>query len=126
MASLRRKSEARIELTCLMLPDEPEDVEVERYDETKSMWARAKRIAKKYEATTNFGEHYDFGEACVYGDAYVYPSLDVLEAILDEFDAASVAYDNIDLPDIHGAMLEAMLERYPRGSGVKVNLGVAF
>ena len=116
------KREATIELTCVMLPDDPDETEIERTEDTRAMWRKAKKIAEKFGARVNFSEHQDFKEACLYGDAYVYPSLDVLEEMLDAFDKSDVEYDNIDLPANASKNLVARLKkRYPRWSGVSVN-----
>lgn len=114
---------ATVELTCIMLPDEPEPEEVERTEWTRSMWHRAKKIADRFGAHTNFSEHQDYREACLYGDAYVYVSTRDLERMLDAFDRTDVAYDNIDLPsDVTRALVTRLKKRYPPRSGVMVNL----
>ena len=45
---------ATIELTCVDLPEEPDEDEVERTEETLAMWRRAKKIADRFGVRTNF------------------------------------------------------------------------
>jgi hypothetical protein len=115
---------ATVELTCVQLPDEPTDAEIERTEDTRAMWQRAKTIADRFKASTRFAEHQDYGEACLFGDGYVYPSLDALEKMLDAFDKADIEYDNIDLPKGAPKDLVARLKkRYSLRRDVQVNEG---
>lgn len=115
---------ARIELTCVQLPDEPTDAEIDRTEDTRSMWQRAEKIADRMGIRARFSEHQDYGEACLFGDAYIYPPLDDLERLLDAFDKANVEYDNIDLPKRAPKELVARLKRrYSRRRDVAVNEG---
>lgn len=119
---MKKDSFATIELTCVMLPDDPDETDIERTENTRAMWRTAKRIAERFGTRVNFSEHQDFKEACLFGDAYVYPALGVLEEILDAFDKSDVEYDNIDLPAGTPKTLTLRLKkRYVRGSGVRVN-----
>ena len=125
--SERSELEARIELTCVQLPDDPTEEEVERTIATRSMWQRAQDIADRMGGWTNFSEHRDEREACLFGDAYVYLPLRVLEPMLDAFDRERVEYDNIDLPsDASKSLVARLRSRFPRESVVDVNVGKMF
>jgi hypothetical protein len=97
---------------------------IEKYEQTADMYARADAIAKRFGASSHFEEHIDHGT--LFGDAYLWPLLDRLESFLDALDEADVVYDHIDLPreeDLPDGLLAALKRRYPRGSGVNINVG---
>lgn len=123
METNEQSQESRIELTCIMCASKnPDATEVQRTQETKAEWAKAKQIARQFGVRSNFSFHRDRG--MTYGDGYLYPSLAVLERILESLDQQNIGYDNIDLPTIAPPDLIARLQqRYPMGAGIMVNLG---
>lgn len=114
--------QSRIELVCVLLPNQATRAEIRRYQATKHAWSRAADIAHRAKIQSRFAEQPDRG--CTIGDGYLYPPLSLLEQILSMLEAADVPFDNVDLPDDAPAALVRRLERrFPRGAGVMVNPG---
>ena len=98
--------EATIELKCIQLPDDPDEVEVTRTEETRAQRELARDIAERHGARHNFTEHYDFGESCLYGDGYLYVPVDRVEAVATELADEEIEFDHIDFP--RGADLDVV------------------
>ena len=117
-------AESRIELTCIDLPDNADETEQCRYEETMAMYERAKQVANRFRITYNIQPISSVEPGHTYGDAYIYPTLESLIPVLDALDAEDIDYDNIDLPKkVPNQMVAQLLQRYPRGMGISVNVG---
>jgi hypothetical protein len=110
--------ESRIELTCIAFPDDHDQIDTERKEETLAQWEKATDIAHRFAIHGRTEDHRE-GDT-EYGDAYLYPSLETLEQVLTSLEQAGVGFDNIDLPNYAPTDLIARLQQK---YGVMVNEG---